>query len=153
MNLSTQEITRALSDGLLSFPVTDMNKEGQFVEDGFKKRISWFLDQQVSAVFVAGGTGEFFSLSKAEYQQIVQASAEIVKGKIPLLSSIGRSIPEAVEFSGIAESSRVDALLLMPPYLTQAPQEGVYQYAKTILQQTSLPVIFYNLAIGILSSQ
>lgn len=153
MNLSTQEITRALSDGLLSFPVTDMNKEGQFVEDGFKKRISWFLDQQVSAVFVAGGTGEFFSLSKAEYQQIVQASAEIVKGKIPLLSSIGRSIPEAVEFSGIAESSGVDALLLMPPYLTQAPQEGVYQYAKTILQQTSLPVIYYNRANGILSSQ
>lgn len=152
MSLSTQEITAALSDGLLSFPVTDMDESGQFTADSFQERVAWFLEQQVSAVFVAGGTGEFFSLSQDEYRQIVQASASVVTGKVPLLSSIGRSIPEAVAFASLAEEAGVDALLLMPPYLTQAPAEGVYQYAKAIMQQTKLPVIYYNRANGILSS-
>jgi len=153
MSLSREEIVSALSDGLLSFPVTDMDEQGQFTTESFEKRVAWFLDHQVSAVFVAGGTGEFFSLSKKEYGQIVQSSADVVQGRVPLLSSIGRSIPEAIEFAKMAESAGVDALLLMPPYLVQAPQEGVYQYAKTILQGTDLPVIYYNRANGILSSQ
>jgi 5-dehydro-4-deoxyglucarate dehydratase len=42
--------------------------------------------------------------------------------------------------------------LLMPPYLTECPQDGIYQYAKAILDNTSLPVIYYNRGNGILSS-
>ena len=34
-------------------------------------RIEWFVGHNVSSVFVAGGTGEFFSLSANEYQQII----------------------------------------------------------------------------------
>ena len=152
MSLSTQQISNALSDGLLSFPITDMDEGGNFVAGTFYRRVNWFLEQRVSAVFVAGGTGEFFSLSKKEYQQILETSASVERGQIPLLSSIGRSIPEAVEFASIAASAGVDALLLMPPYLTQAPLEGIYMYAKTILQQTELPVIYYNRANGVLNS-
>ena len=152
MSLSLEKITNALADGLLSFPVTDMDENGQLNMDTFGQRVAWFLEHQVSAVFVAGGTGEFFSLSKEEYRQIVEKSTEIVQGSVPVLSSIGRSIPEAIEFAKIAESSGIDALLLMPPYLTEAPMEGVYRYAKTILTNTNLPIIYYNRANGVLNS-
>ncbi len=154
MNLSIQQLRAALADGLLSFPVTDMDGQGQFAAETYASRISWFLEHQVSAVFVAGGTGEFFSLSKKEYQQIVSISAEAMKGgTTPLISSIGRSIPEAIEFAEIAKQAGVHALLLMPPYLTESPQKGIFEYAKTILDNISLPVIYYNRANGTLSSQ
>lgn len=152
MSLSHEQIISALSDGLLSFPVTDMDADGQLAIETFKERVAWFLDHQVSSVFVAGGTGEFFSLSQNEYRQLTEAATSVVQGKVPVLSSVGRSIPEAIEFAGIAESAGVDALLLMPPYLTDAPQEGVYQYAKTILQGTKLPVVYYNRSNGVLNS-
>jgi 5-dehydro-4-deoxyglucarate dehydratase len=153
MSLSTEEITRALADGLLSFPVTDMDENGELALSTFKNRVAWFLEHQVSAVFVAGGTGEFFSLSQEEYQQLAETSAEVVQGKVPLLSSVGRSIPEAIEFARIAEAAGVDALLLMPPYLTEAPQEGVYEYAKTIIRHTNLSVVYYNRSNGVLNSR
>ncbi|WP_149274758.1 5-dehydro-4-deoxyglucarate dehydratase [Pareuzebyella sediminis] len=148
-----ETIKSALGDGLLSFPVTDMNVHGDFDPDGFSNRVDWFMKHDISAVFVAGGTGEFFSLSEEEYQQIVQVSVEVVDKKVPVLSSVGRSIPEAIAFAKIAEQAGIDGLLLMPPYLTGCPESGLIAYAKTIMQSTKLPVVYYNRANGILSSQ
>ena len=40
-------------------------------------------------------------------------------------------MPEAIAFAKIAEKAGMNALLLMPPYLTECPQDGTYEYAKT----------------------
>ena len=146
-------ITQALSDGLLSFPITDLDSNGNFNTATFAERLESFVHYEVSAVFVAGGTGEFFSLSKEEYINIVELTSKTIQGRVPTVSSIGRSIPEAIEFAKIAEEAGIDALLLMPPYLTECPQDGVVEYAKKIIQSTSLPVIFYNRANGVLSAE
>ena len=152
MSLSLTKIRASLEDGLLSFPITDLDENGQFNADTYAERLDWFVTHDVSSIFVAGGTGEFFSLSKDEYEQIVTVTADTVQEKIPMISSVGRSIPEAIAFAKIAEKAGMNALLLMPPYLTECPPDGTYQYAKTIMDNTSLPVIYYNRGNGILSS-
>ena len=153
MSSNFNRIKSALGDGLLSFPITDMDENGQFNGLTFKDRIEWFIGHQVSAIFVAGGTGEFFSLSKDEYSSIVKITGATVKGRVPTVSSVGRSIPEAIEFASIAEKAGIDALLLMPPYLTECAKEGVFEYAKAIMQNTKLPVIYYNRANGVLPAE
>jgi 5-dehydro-4-deoxyglucarate dehydratase len=152
MSLSLNQIKSSLEDGLLSFPITDFDEKGQFNATAFANRVDWFVGHKVSSVFVAGGTGEFFSLSENEYRKIVEVSTETVQEKVPVISSVGRSIPEAIAFAKIAEKAGIHALLLFPPYLTECPQEGVFEYAKTIIQNTSLPVIYYNRGNGVLSS-
>jgi 5-dehydro-4-deoxyglucarate dehydratase len=151
MNLS--QIKSSLEDGLLSFPITDFDDHGNFNAATYADRLEWFVSHDVSSVFVAGGTGEFFSLSAAEYEQIVNLSAKVVAERVPVISSVGRSIPEAIALAKIAEKAGINALLLFPPYLTECPQDGVYEYAKTIIQNTSLPVIYYNRGNGVLSAQ
>jgi 5-dehydro-4-deoxyglucarate dehydratase len=146
------KIKSALENGLLSFPVTDFDASGEFNASTFSNRVDWFVSHKVSSVFVAGGTGEFFSLSDKEYQKIVEISTEVVTEKVPVISSVGRSIPEAIAFAKIAEKAGIHALLLMPPYLTECPQDGIYEYAKKIMDNTSLPVIYYNRGNGILGS-
>ena len=150
MNIET--IKKALGDGLLSFPITDMDTQGNFNAAGFEDRVGWFIKHEISAVFVAGGTGEFFSLSKEEYKHIVTIASKVVNGKVPVFSSVGRSIPEAIEFAKIAEEAGIDGLLLMPPYLTGCPESGLVIYAKTIMDNTNLPVVYYNRSNGTLSS-
>lgn len=150
--MNFQSIRTALSDGLLSFPITDMDEKGNFNPEGYRARIKWFLTKDISTIFVAGGTGEFFSLSKKEYEQIVNIAVKVTNGQVPIISSVGRSIPEAIEFAEIAESAGVDGLLLMPPYLTECPKDGTVAYAKAIMQNTSLPVIYYNRSNGILAT-
>jgi 5-dehydro-4-deoxyglucarate dehydratase len=146
------QIKSSLEDGLLSFPVTDFNDKGQFNPASYEQRLEWFVEHEVSSVFVAGGTGEFFSLSANEYEQIVRLASKTVAGRLPVISSVGRSIPEAISFAKMAEQAGIDALLLFPPYLTECPQDGVYEYAKAIIQNTSLPVIYYNRGNGVLST-
>lgn len=150
---SYTRIENALRDGLLSFPITDMDENGQFNAATFTDRLESFVTYGVSSVFVAGGTGEFFSLSREEYKQIVEITAKTINGRIPTVSSVGRSIPEAIEFAKMAEVAGIDALLLMPPYLTECAKSGVMEYAKAIMQNTKLPVIYYNRANGILSAE
>jgi 5-dehydro-4-deoxyglucarate dehydratase len=146
------KIKSSLEDGLLSFPITDFNEKGEFNPNSYTDRIEWFVGHNVSSVFVAGGTGEFFSLSANEYEQIITIAAKTVGGRVPVISSLGRSIPEAIVFAKMAEQAGIDALLLFPPYLTECPQDGVYEYAKTIIQNTYLPVIYYNRGNGVLST-
>jgi 5-dehydro-4-deoxyglucarate dehydratase len=152
MALPLSQIKAALEDGLLSFPVTDMDANGQFNPKTYAARLEWFVTHQVSSIFVAGGTGEFFSLSAQEYEQLVTVATQTVQEKVPVISSVGRSIPEAIAFAKIAEKAGIHALLLMPPYLTECPPDGTYQYAKAIMDNTSLPVIYYNRSNGVLPS-
>lgn len=141
-----------MQHGLLSFPVTDMDQDGKFNANSYADRLNWFVDHGVSAVFVAGGTGEFNSISAEEYKELVQVAAKTINGRVPVFSGAGRTQPEAVEFAQISEDAGVDGLLLFPPYLTIHPEEGTYMYAKSILDKTNLSVIFYNRSNSILPS-
>ncbi len=149
--MSVEKLRNALSNGLLSFPITDMDKDGKFDGASFTERLKWFASHQISTVFVAGGTGEFFSLSKEEYKEIVKISTATIK-QVPVIASVGRSIPEAIDFAKIAENAGIDGLLLMPPYLTECPKDGILEYAKSIISKTPIPVIYYNRGNGILST-
>jgi 5-dehydro-4-deoxyglucarate dehydratase len=151
--MELSKIKSSLEDGLLSFPITDFNEKGELNIETYIDRLEWFVSHDVSSVFVAGGTGEFFSLSAAEYEQIVNISAKTIAERVPVISSVGRSIPEAIAFAKMAEKAGINALLLFPPYLTECPQDGVYEYAKTIMQNTVLPVIYYNRGNGVLSTE
>ena len=153
MALSVEKIRASLENGLLSFPITDFDEAGQFNSKAYTERVAWFISHEISTVFVAGGTGEFFSLSRQEYKQLVEVASQTIGEKVPVISSVGRSIPEAIAFAKIAENAGINALLLMPPYLVDSPQEGIFEYAKTIIQNTALPVIYYNRANGTLSSE
>ncbi|XOV94189.1 MAG: 5-dehydro-4-deoxyglucarate dehydratase [Bacteroidota bacterium] len=152
MSLSLAHIKASLEDGLLSFPITDFDDAGNFNPDTFAERVEWFVQHDVSSVFVAGGTGEFFSLSKSEYEQVVNIATKVVNDRVPVIAGVGKSIPDGIEFAKIAEKAGVHGLLLFPPYLTECPKDGATEYARAIMNGTSLPVIYYNRANGILST-
>jgi len=153
MALSIEQIRSSLSDGLLSFPITDFDAQGQFQADTYKQRIEWFIEHGVSSVFIAGGTGEFFSLGLEEYKEICRIAVETVAGRVPVIASAGRSVVEAKAFVEVAEEAGCDGILLMPPFLTECPEDGVVEYATQIMQSSSIQFIYYNRANGILSAE
>ena len=150
MKFSREAVVNALSDGLLSFPITDFDTEGCFDAESYRRRLEWFVGHEISAVFVAGGTGEFFSLTLDEYREIVRVAVETVDGRLPVIASAGLSVESGKAFAKAAEEAGVDGILLMPPYLTECPQEGLVEYARQICESTRLNVIYYNRGNGIL---
>tara|TARA_B100001179_G_C18602310_1_gene411225 strand:- start:1787 stop:2704 length:918 start_codon:yes stop_codon:yes gene_type:complete len=153
VKFSHAQVKQAISDGLLSFPVTDFDAEGRFDAESYRARLEWFISHKISAVFVAGGTGEFFSLSLEEFRAIVRLAVEVVDGKLPVIASAGLSVATGSEFARIAEEEGADGILLMPPYLTECPQDGLVEYASRICQSTSVSVIYYNRGNGVLNAQ
>ncbi|MCP8689465.1 5-dehydro-4-deoxyglucarate dehydratase [Marinobacterium sedimentorum] len=153
MALSVERIRQSLSDGLLSFPITDFDANGKFNADTYRDRIEWFVQQGVSSVFVAGGTGEFFSLSQDEYREICQIAVATVAGRVPVIASAGRSTADAQAYCKVAQDAGIDGILLMPPYLTECPADGVVEYAKAVINSTELQVIYYNRGNGVLDAE
>lgn len=148
MHFDHAQLRAALNDGLLSFPVTDFQANGDFDREGYAKRLEWLKQYEVSALFVAGGTGEFFSLTNEELGQVVASAVEVCGGTVPILSSAGKGLRDAIEHARIAEENGADGLLLMPPYLTECPQEGLIDYVEGVCASTRLGVVLYNRANG-----
>ena len=66
MTFSPTALRTAVGSGLLSFPVTHFTADGRFDEEPYRKHVAWMAGYAPAALFAAGGTGEFFSLTLDE---------------------------------------------------------------------------------------
>ena len=142
--MSPQEFARAIGLGLLSFPVTHFGEDGEFHEPGYRAHLDWLLEHKPAALFAAGGTGEFFSLTLAEFSRVVTAATEQVAGRVPVVAGCGYGTRMAIEFARAAEAAGADGLLLLPPYLVNSEQAGLAAHVEAVCAATKLGVIFYN---------
>ncbi|WP_186071505.1 5-dehydro-4-deoxyglucarate dehydratase [Burkholderia gladioli] len=142
-----QELKQIISEGLLSFPVTDFDAEGNFRPNTYVERLEWLAPYGASALFVAGGTGEFFSLTRDDYSNVVRTAAETCKGKVPILAGAGGPTRVAIEYAREAQRLGANGVLLMPHYLTEASQEGIADHAEQVCKAVpDIGVIIYNRA-------
>jgi hypothetical protein len=77
-----------LASGLLSFPVTDFDDTGEFAEAPYHARLAWMGGFSPAALFAAGGTGEFFSLTASEHRDVTRAAVEKAKHWIALVCEV-----------------------------------------------------------------
>jgi 5-dehydro-4-deoxyglucarate dehydratase len=142
-----QELKQIVSDGLLSFPITDFDAAGEFRADTYAARLEWLAPYGASALFVAGGTGEFFSLTHDDYTQVVRTAAAVCKGKVPILAGAGGPTRVAIAFAQEAQRQGANGILLMPHYLTEASQQGIAAHAEAVCRAVpEMGVIIYNRA-------
>ncbi len=144
MFYSSEKLKTAFGAGLLAFPVTHFTEAGAFDPDPYRRHVAYLVDNGAAALFAAGGTGEFFSLSLDEYEDVVRAAVESAAGRLPVLAGVGGGAALAIDFAKRAERAGADGLLLLPPYLVQAEQEGVYRYVAAVCQSVGLGVILYH---------
>ena len=98
-----QELKQIISDGLLSFPVTDFDEQGNFRPSTYIERLEWLAPYGASALFAAGGTGEFFSLTQQDYSNVIRTAVETCRGKVPILAGAGGPTRVAIEYAKEAE--------------------------------------------------
>lgn len=82
-----QELKQKLSAGLLSFPVTDFDAAGDFRANTYAQRLEWLMPYGATVFFVAGGTGEFFSLTARDYTEVVRTAVTICRGGLPIVGA------------------------------------------------------------------
>ena len=141
--MNPEQIKTALGSGLLSFPVTHFDAEGRFAADSYREHVEWLAGYKAPVLFAAGGTGEFFSLKPDEIPTIVAAAKEVA-GETAIVSGCGYGTEIAVDIARSVEKVGADGILLLPHYLIDAPQEGLYAHIKKVCQSVGIGVMVYN---------
>ena len=121
-------------------------KDDKLDTENYIKLINFHIENGTNGLVPAGTTGESPTLSHDEHQKVIELCIKEAKGKIPVIAGTGsNSTVEAIELTKHAEKAGADGALVVTPYYNKPTQEGLYQHYKTINDNTSLPIIIYNI--------
>ncbi|HVJ35029.1 MAG TPA: 5-dehydro-4-deoxyglucarate dehydratase [Terriglobia bacterium] len=141
--MEPNSLKAALGAGLLSFPVTPFGADGAFNAKVYGDHVGWLAGFKASVLFAAGGTGEFFSLAPEEVPAIIR-TAKAAAGETPIVSGCGYGTRMAVSLARSAEAAGADGILLLPHYLIEASQQGLYAHVKAVCDAVKIGVMIYN---------
>ncbi|WP_010100899.1 5-dehydro-4-deoxyglucarate dehydratase [Verminephrobacter aporrectodeae] len=142
--MTPEELKSVLQAGLLSFPLTDFDSELRFAPGPYAARLEWLQPYGASALFAAGGTGEFFSLAPREFSAVVQVALDTCRARTPIIAGAGGGTTLAIEYAQEAERLGAQGILLLPHYLTEASQQGLVAHVQAVCQSVRIGVIVYN---------
>ncbi len=121
-------------------------KNNKLDEENYIKLINFHLENGTNGLVPAGTTGESPTLSHKEHQKVIELCINESGGKIPIIAGTGsNSTDEAISLTKHAEKAGADGVLVVTPYYNKPTQEGLYHHYKAINDNTSLPVIIYNI--------
>ena len=99
----------------------------------------------VDYLVVLGTTAESTSLSNDEKKELIEAIVNCNAGTLPLVIGIGgNNTPKVIEEIISIDMSHFSAVLSVTPYYNKPNQEGLYRHFSAIAENSSLPIILYN---------
>ena len=120
--------------------------DGKLDEDTYISLINFHLKNGTSGIVPAGTTGESPTLNYNEHERVIELCVKESKGKIPVIAGTGsNSTDEAISLTKYAEKVGANAALVVTPYYNKPTQEGLFQHFKAINDNTSIPIIIYNI--------
>ena len=121
-------------------------KDDKLDTENYIKLINFHIENGTNGLVPAGTTGESPTLSHEEHQKVIELCVQEAKGKLPIIAGTGsNSTEEAIALTKHAEKAGADGALVVTPYYNKPTQEGLYQHYKAINDNTSLPIIIYNI--------
>ena len=113
--------------------------------DAFGRLIDFQLNGGISALVVAGTTGEGSTLTDREHEDAVTFCVKRVAGRIPVIAGTGsNNTDHAIERTKTACRAGADAVLLVTPYYNKTTQRGLIASFSAIADESDVPCILYN---------
>jgi len=137
------ELRNRLS-GVIAFPITPFNEDLSLNLPGLHENLSKLIEHPVSAIVAAGGTGEMYSLTPAEYARVIELTVLAIEGRIPVIAGVGFGQRLGIEMAQAAENAGADGILAFPPYYPQADDVGLFEYYRSIAAATNLGMLIYS---------
>ena len=133
------------SGQVLTAMITPMNRD-QSVNYTAAVELAQRLGENGSdGVVLSGTTGESPNLSFEEKVKLFSAVTDALGGQMTIIAGTGsNSTQDSILLTKAAEKAGVDGIMLVAPYYNKPSQEGLYQHFKTVAEQTTLPVMIYN---------
>ena len=125
--------------------ITTFKGNGAIDFEAIPRIIEHLINGGVDYLVVLGTTAESTSLSKDEKKQLIATIVNHNAGILPLVIGIGgNNTPKVIEEIISMDLSPFSAILSVTPYYNKPNQEGLYRHFSAIAENSSLPVILYN---------
>lgn len=103
------------------------------------------MDNGISAVVLAGTTGESATLSDIEKITLFKRCKKFCGDQCTIIASTGSNSTEhAITLSIAAEKAGADALLVVSPYYNKSTADGLIAHYLSIATAVNIPIILYN---------
>ncbi|SFS34389.1 4-hydroxy-tetrahydrodipicolinate synthase [Saccharopolyspora flava] len=132
---------------VLTAMVTPFDEDGK-VDLKVAQELAAYLVDNVGndGLVVNGTTGESPTTTDQEKEQLLRAVVEAVGDRATVVAGAGTNNTEhSVELARSAEKAGAHGLLVVTPYYSRPPQEGLYQHFWTVADATGLPVMLYDI--------
>lgn len=125
--------------------ITPMKEDGSI---DYKQAVTLaesLVDNGSDGLVISGTTGESPTLSFDEKVQLFTEIVNDLGGNTEVIAGTGSyNTAETIALTNAAEQAGVDGIMLVTPYYNKPSQEGLYQHFKTIADNSSLPIMLYN---------
>jgi 4-hydroxy-tetrahydrodipicolinate synthase len=124
-----------------------MRADGSLDVDGAARLATYLVDEQSNdALVINGTTGEAPTTTDAEKETVLRAVMEAVGDRAAVVAGVGTNdTRHTIELARAAEKVGVHGTLVVTPYYSKPPQEGLYAHFAAVADATGLPMLVYDI--------
>lgn len=132
---------------MLTAMVTPFTPDGAVDYETARRLATYLVDEQRNdGLVVSGTTGESPTTTDEEKERLLRAVVEAVGDRATVVAGAGTNdTHRSVELARAAERAGAHGLLLVTPYYSKPPQEGLYRHFCTVADATALPAMLYDI--------
>lgn len=134
------------------FPVlqTPLDAQGELDIPSLRREVDFCVRAGAHGVVFPALGSEVQFLSDRERRELVEVVAAESYGRIPFIATVSApSAAIAVEHARHAATVNAQAVMALPPYISQATGEEILDYFRRIAQVCPLPLVVQNAAPGV----
>jgi 4-hydroxy-tetrahydrodipicolinate synthase len=119
-------------------------REGEVDYEAYASLIDRQVEAGVDFLVALATTGETPALSSEEKVALLKLTAGLSGGRPVLVGCGSNSVAGTLANMALLDGPEADGWLVVVPFYNKPTQEGMYRYFKAIAEQTSKPVVIYN---------
>lgn len=132
---------------VLTAMITPMTMDGGVDYDGAAALAAHLVDAGGNdGLVVSGTTGEAPTTTDAEKEQLVRTVVDAVGDRATVVAGVGvNDTTHTIALARSAERAGAHGLLVVTPYYSKPPQEGVARHFTAVADATGLPILMYDI--------
>jgi 4-hydroxy-tetrahydrodipicolinate synthase len=126
--------------------VTPFGNDGSLDTARVKNLVGYLLDHGTEGLVVCGTTGESPTLSHDEKLTLFETVVEAAGGRAKVIAGTGtNNTAESITLTKEACERGVDACLVVTPYYSKPPQNGLLAHFRAVADASTVPVVVYDI--------
>ncbi|WP_353816572.1 dihydrodipicolinate synthase family protein [Agromyces sp. SYSU T00266] len=132
--------------GILAAVTTPFTEDGtQIDEAALRRQVDRLITAGIHGLVPTGTTGEFTTLSPAEYRRVIEVYVEAAAGRVPVVAGVGSLATDgAIDLARHAERVGADAIMLVPPFYDPLSFDALKAFLRDVATAITIPIVYYN---------